>query len=190
MRFTFVFRSVALALSLLVLSACSGSVSVSFGGKTDIGEFAEELADGELAEGLGLGNLATDCPELTEDDVAPGATFSCVGMLDDGRQINFLVTRDLQEDSLNVVTTNVIRAEVVTVIRNTSVDLMNAQNDFPDPIDPESVDCPDQEVLILDGTTDVVCGIGLAGDIYDWTVTLSPDLLTVTNVRIGDTPRP
>ena len=148
----------------LIASACSGSVSFSIG-ELDLETPSNELISGELSDQLGLGEQTPACD--IPDDPDPGTEFTCTGLLEDGRVIEYVGVLS-EEESVLLDTTNVI------------LDPSRFEADFHEQLinqNPEAelreedVDCGPDPIVIEDDT--FICTVTAGADLLTATVTMA-----------------
>lgn len=145
----------------VALTACAGQTAAEAG---------EELVAGELATLIGFGPLADAACEAPAEETA-GETFTCTATTESGDALEFAgIMR--ADDEIFVATSNVIFADDLDFLENDAVQVTAGNFE----VDPStlSVDCPDENTLIVDDQ--VTCEITDASDggIYDLRVTLEP----------------
>jgi hypothetical protein len=155
---------------LLAVSACSGSLSFSIGGES-VEDAAEALIEGDLATQLGL-ELTATCPEVADPEV--GTEFSCTATTADGETVQFDGVVD-REDHIEVVTLNVIPADLLGEYAAAGADTVEASVGFP-----VVLDCGTDPV-VLDASNEMECTLA-AADGTDATTAV----LTVTDIDTGD----
>jgi hypothetical protein len=163
---------VAVLASVALAAGCSGDVSFSIGGQS-VEDAAVELIEGELADGIGLGELEADCPEVPDPEV--GTEFGCTATTPDGAVIDFAGTVD-REDHIDVETTNVIVADALGTFEAAGIDLVNETEGAA--LDASAMDCGDASIVIpADGAIDCTLTDPSSGELYDATYTIT-DLST------------
>lgn len=153
--------AVLLVGTVVALTACGGQTAVEAG---------EELIAGELATAIGFGPLAdAACEDPAEE--AAGETFTCTAATEAGDTLEFAAILR-SDDEIFVAASNVIFADDLDFLENDAVQVTAGNFE----VDPStlSVDCPDENTLIVDDR--VICQITDASDggVYDLTVTLEP----------------
>jgi hypothetical protein len=166
--------AVVLVMGAAVTAGCSGDISFSIGGQS-VDDAAVELIEGELADGIGLGALEADCPEVSDPEV--GTEFGCTATTPDGDVIEFAGLID-REDHIDVNTTNVIVADAIVNIEAAGIDLVNETEGAT--LDASAMDCGDASIIIpADGVVECTLTDTSSGDLYD-------AVYTVTDVATGD----
>ncbi|MEZ5281725.1 MAG: hypothetical protein R2770_14790 [Acidimicrobiales bacterium] len=164
-------------------AACSGSVDFSIGGKSPE-DVAVELIEGELSDQIGV-ELTGECPEL--EDPEDGAVFECQGLAADGRVVHFEATIDEAEEMVNLVSTNVVSPDNLSLLEADAARLLGEQvgADLP----AENYDCGDGPTIVPDsGELDCALTDPSNGDVYDSVLTL--DLQTGSfDISVADQPR-
>lgn len=177
-------RALAAVLATVAFAAgCSGELSFSIGGQS-VEDAAVELIEGELAEGIDLGPLDADCPEVSDPEV--GTEFACTATTPDGQVIQFegLVDR---EDHIDVQTTNVIIADAIATFEAAGIDAIDRTEGTT--LDVSAMDCGDASIVIpADGVVECTLTDPSSGELWD-------AVYTVTDLSTGDfslewTPRP
>jgi hypothetical protein len=148
----------------VVLSACSVSGEVSFGGASPE-EATEDVIEDELAGRIGLGDLTASCSKPSSEEV--GSKFLCTADTEDGRTIEFQAV--IEEEGPFVETTNVVLAEnlpaIVSVIVADIEELAGVE------LDDDALDCG-TDSLIVDGSNQHVCSVtDPVGDVFDTIIT-------------------
>lgn len=162
---------VALAVVASLTGACSGDLSFSIGGQS-VEDAATDLIEGELADGIGLGELDADCPEVSDPEV--GTEFACTATTPDGAIVEFAGVVD-REDHIDVRTTNVIVAEAIGNIEAAGIELVNQTEGTT--LDASAMDCGDTSIVIpADGEVECTLTDTDTGALFDATYTLEdPD---------------
>lgn len=149
------------ALLVLFATACSAEANFTVGG-ISVEDSGKNLIEGELASLLSI-ELEAVCPALEDPEV--GSTFECTGTTPDGRIAKFEGVVD-SDDSINVVSTNVIQAELVPNVEDAAVNALEPQTG------PVEVNCG-TETLILDSEESVTCAISDGAETRDVLLTFS-----------------
>jgi hypothetical protein len=153
--------------ALAMAAGCSGDFSFSIGGQS-VEDAAVELIEGELAEGIGLGELEADCPEVADPEV--GTEFDCTATTADGVVIEIAGLVD-REDHIDLQTTNVIVADALTTFEAAGIDLVNQTEGAT--LDPSAMDCGDSSIVIpADGVIGCTLTDPSSGQLYDAVYTI------------------
>ena len=165
---------------VLALSACS--VEFSIGGKNP-GAAAADLIEGEIAQQVGW-TLDADCPELESPEA--GDAFECTATNEFGDLVRFRV--DVGEDEVDVNSTNVLRADVLTRTEADIAAALAQQTGLPLPA--EYFDCGSGAIAVPDDGH-VLCSLTdpVNGDVYDADVTLYLGDPIRFDVSVAPTPR-
>ena len=129
---------------LTVAASCSGSVEFSVGGKSPE-DAAKGVIDGELTDQIGLGDMDTSCDSV--DDPEVGTEFECQSITDGGQEIRWSVVVD-EEDSIDVNSTNLIRADVWARFVEAGAGLLAEQSGRP--LGVEDLDCGVGPIILPD----------------------------------------
>lgn len=174
--------------SLLVALLVSGVVAVAACGGS-ASESGVEVIEGELGDEIGLGELDATCGD--PDALSEGETFTCTATTGDDQTIEFLGTMT-SDDEFEIVTTNLLTAEDVEVVREEAARVLSAEVGAE--ILPADIECAEGSV-VLDAEGDFMCTITdtATGDVYDLTVStggLEPGVgARELSFQIGDAPR-
>lgn len=160
-------------------AGCSFSV-----GETPEG-VAEKLIEEKLATQLGVGEITATCEAPANRDA--GTTFTCTSPTELG-EISWLATMT-DSDSVNVVSTNVVRADALRTFETAAVSVLKEQ--FGLPSSKAEIDCGERPV-VLGADKAMVCALTDPADpgvAYDATITIT-DLATGDfRVKVTETPR-
>ncbi len=148
------------AATLLALTACSTQTA---------GEAGEELIEGELGTEIAMGPLESSC--TTPDDPKTGATFTCSATTESGDTLEFVGIMEA-DDKILVGASNVIFVEDLDFLEGDAV-TTGAENFEVDP-STLTVDCPDENTLVVDDQVTCELTDSSDGATYDLTVTLEP----------------
>ena len=150
-------------------SACTGSVDISFGGKTPA-EAAVELIEGDtMAEQLGVGPIADAvCQAPLNQDV--GTVFTCTAQ-SEGQTMNFDVVLE-EDDRIFAGPTNVIDSAALPLLETAAAQELKSQNGFA--LTEDAMDCGDSSV-ILDANQQMPCALTNPdnGVVFDAVVTVT-----------------
>ena len=147
------------------------------------------MIEEKLADEIGLGDLDATCNE--PEGLSEGETFTCAATTTDGQTIEFLGTMT-SDDEFEIVTTNLLIASDIEVIREEGARLLSDQVGAA--VLPDDIECAEGSV-VLDDVGDFLCSIidTGTGDVYDLTVStggLEPGVgIRELSFQIGDAPR-
>ena len=147
------------------------------------------MIEEKLADEIGLGDLDATCNE--PEGLSEGETFTCTATTTDGQTIEFLGTMT-SDDEFEIVTTNLLIASDIEVIREEGARLLSDQVGAA--VLPDDIECAEGSV-VLDDVGDFLCSIidTGTGDVYDLTVStggLEPGVgIRELSFQIGDAPR-
>jgi hypothetical protein len=178
---------IVLSLGAVLLAAgCSGEVSFQVGGKEPQDAAEDRIESADFVEQIGLGELTATCND--PGDVEKGDVFLCTAETEAGDTIDITATI-VDEDTLNVRSTNLMLASDVQQASRAAVELINEQNDLSFPAG--AIDCGSSAVVLPDDMT-IPCVLNNPGDgrQYDTVITVL-DLDTGSiNVNVSGKPRP
>lgn len=169
-----------LVLLAVVVSACTGSVDISFGDQTPA-EAAVDLIEGDaMAQRLGVGPITEAvCQDPLNEDV--GTVFTCTSQ-SEGQSINFDVLLE-EDDRIFAGPTNVMDSLALTRLEAVAVQELNGQNNFTLP--EAAMECGDRSV-ILDANQQMTCALTdpETGVVFDALVTVTDTAAGTFDVQI------
>lgn len=171
---------VALAGLLIVATGCSASFQI---GGVSVEDAAINLINGDLAQSVGRGPLATTCGEVADPQV--GTEFECRSRTEDNEQIDWAVVVD-REDHIDVQSQNVVLVSVLPELETNAVTALYG-TDNPLGV---AIDCGERS-RILDANT-MVCDAAAAAEpsvIHDATFTFSDVETGDFEVIVSEEPR-
>lgn len=180
LRSTGWWRLLLLATGMLIMAACGGSISFSIGGES-VEDAAEDLIEGELADGLGLGELSAACEDVDEPQV--GSKFSCLATTENGQVVKIDGEVD-REDHINLLTSNYISVDGLRSLETIAEESLREQNGL-EVID-DAIDCGNDPIVFGDDAA-ILCAItDPTGAVFDFHIR---DIVTQPvdfNYEIGD----
>jgi len=168
----------------VALAGCSGEVSFSVGGKSPESAAEERIESEEFVQQIGLGELTAECND--PGDVEEGDTFLCTATTADDQTIK-ITTTIVDEESLNVRSTNIVVADAVGRLEAAAVDLLNRQQKISLP--PGSIECGDTTVVLADDKTMPCVLNDTNGDVYDAVVTIGDLTAGTFEIEVAGQPR-
>lgn len=173
---------VGFALWLLLAGSAAGgcSGSLNFGGSSDNGftTAGEELIEGELADGIGLGPLDASC---SGEELSAGDTFECSAAAGGLGDIQFIGTINDQGDRVNITSTNLLLAEQVEEIEAFAASLIEEQTGSP--IGADNFECADSSLIVASGET-IECLVTDPSDGTVYGATVIVDDVTQPSIRV------
>lgn len=112
------------------------------------------MIESEVADNAGLGELEATCEEPLDRDV--GTTYGCTATTADGQTLTF-VTKFTAEDEIFVQPSNLLVASEIPVLREQAAATLGPEIGVD--IDPESIECPTAETIVLDENGEIECTI-------------------------------
>lgn len=163
-------------------AGCSGSLGFGRSSENGFTTAGEELIEGELADGIGLGPLDADC---SGRELSAGDTFECSATPNGQGTIRFIATINEQGDQVNISSTNLLLAEQVEEIESFAASLIEEQTGSP--IGAENFECADRSLIISSGETiDCLVTDPSDGTVYGATVTVEDVAQPSVRVQLGD----
>lgn len=163
----------------MALAACGGNAT----------ETAEAVIETEISENVGLGNLEATCEEPLDREV--GTTYGCTATTTDGQTLTF-ITKFTAEDEIFVQPSNLLVASEIPVLREQAAATLGPEIGVD--IDPESIECPTADTIVLDENGELECTITRSDDgvVFALTIRLEnfdfDDGFQNLFVQVGDEP--
>ncbi len=174
-------RPIRLAPPILLTGLIATGCSFTLGDTAE--SVAEEVIEGDLAEGAGLGTIEATCPAPPDQDL--GTTFECTATSDLG-DLRFIA--EIQEDDVVFVRPlNVMDEADLSAVEETATGLLGQMVGIE--LDPALMDCGPAPVRIEDDLS-FTCEMTDPSndDVYEATITFADEQFDQIDVALSEEP--